>query len=103
MTTSHSSPSPAGVVFPSDPRGSGIEPSERAQEILTPMLLLDLRGDGVAEGREELRHQQQVVMDAEGETLHPAQEVFARFTIETAEAPREGQPLEDAQAEPQAD
>ncbi len=37
MTTSHSSPSPAGAVSPSDPAGSGSEPSASRQLVSTPI------------------------------------------------------------------
>ena len=100
MTTSHSSPSPAGSVSPSGPAGSGRDPSASRQLVLEADPLLDLRGDGVAEGREDLGHQQQLVVETEAGGLHATQEVLAGGGVEAAEAPGEGQPLEGAQAEP---
>ena len=99
ITTSHSSPSPAGSVSPSAAgrlrQGAVGEPAAD----LDPDPLLDLGLDGVAERREELRHQQQLVVEAEARALHPLQEVVAGGGVEAAEAPGEGQPLEGAQAE----
>ena len=99
-TTSHSSPSPPGSVSPRVPAGSGSEPSARRQLISIPIRSSTSRVDRVAEGREDLRHQQQLVVEAEARALHAAQEVVAGGGVEAAEAPGEGQPLEGAQAEP---
>ncbi len=61
--------------------------------------LLDPRVDRVAERREGLGHQQQLVMQFEPGVLHAPQEVLASGRVEPAEAPGERQPLEGAQAE----
>src|SRR6202040_2006784 len=55
--------------------------------------LFDLRHHRVAEGREDLRHQQKLVMEAEAGALHATQEVVTSSEVEPAEAPGEGQPL----------
>ncbi len=102
MTTSHSSPSPRGSVSPRLPAGSGSEPSASAQLDLEADPLPHLRRHRVAERREQLRHQQQVVVEREARALQLQQEVLARLGVEAAEAPGEGQPLEGPQAESQA-
>ena len=100
MTTSHSSPSPAGVGVAERAGRLGQRAVGEAAARLDAEPLLDPRVDRVAERREDLRHQQQLVVEAEARALHAAQEVFAGAEVEAAEAPGEGQPLEGAQAEP---
>ena len=97
MTTSHSSPSPAGSVSPRLPAGSGSDAVGRGAADLEADPLLHLVRDRVAEGGEELRHQQQVVVERELGALQLQQEVLLRGRVEAAEAPGEGQPLEGAQ------
>src|SRR5262249_14472210 len=73
-----------------DERAAGLD-SERS---------LDARVDRVAERPEGLRHQRELVEEAEARFLHPPQKVFAGAALEMAEAPWEWQPLEEAQRQP---
>ncbi len=66
---------------------------------LDPDPLLDLGEHRVAEGREDLGEQQQLMVEAEAGVLHAAEEVVAGPIVESAEPPGEGQPLEGAQPE----
>jgi hypothetical protein len=60
-----------------------------------------LRRHRVAERREQLRHQQQVDFKRPVGALQPLQEPFAPALVHVAEAARERQPLEGAEAEAQ--
>ena len=67
---------------------------------LDPDPPLDLGQRRVAQGREDLRHQQKLVVESEARPLHAPQEVVTGLGVEAAEAPRERQPLEGAQSQP---
>ena len=91
---------PRRSVSPRGPAGSGSVPSARWQVVWIPIRSLTSGTDRIAEGREDFRHQEQLVVQAEARLLHALQELIAGAAIEAAEAPGEGQPLEGAQAKP---
>ena len=81
------------------PRGLWKRAVGEAAAGFDPDLLLDLGDHRVAQRREDLCHQQQLVVEPEARLLHAAQEVVAGSGAEVAEAPGERQPLEGPQAE----
>ena len=109
MTTSQSSPPRGGrEVAERGVAGAGASAAWRRRPRATPQRhlvadrLAHARVVAVAEPGEDLQEQQQVLVPPGGEASILREEVLARLEARAPEAPRERQPVEHEQREPDA-